>query len=70
MTAPTQTLPTPARPAPTAPTAPRRAAPPAAADRRPRAKLAVLGGHVMVVGRRGVVRWPSAAAGQPAPAAP
>ena len=48
------------RPAPLAPTAPRRPAPPTDADRRPWAKVAVLGGHLMVVGRRGVVRRPSA----------
>jgi hypothetical protein len=48
-----------ARPVPLAPTAPRRAAaPPTPADRRPRAKVAVLGGRVMVVGRRGIVRRP------------
>jgi hypothetical protein len=49
----------PVRPAPTAPTASRRAAPPSPADVRPRAKVAVLGGHLMVVGRRGVVRRPA-----------
>jgi hypothetical protein len=51
-----------ARPAPTAPTAPRRAARPALADRRPAPKVAVLGGRLMVVGRRGIVPRPSTAA--------
>jgi hypothetical protein len=47
------------RPAPLAPTAPRRpGAPHAIGDRRPWAKVAVVGGHLMVVGRRGVVRRP------------
>jgi hypothetical protein len=49
------------RPAPTAPTAPRRAAQPAAGDRRSASKLAVLGGRVMVVGRRGDLRRPAVA---------
>jgi hypothetical protein len=57
-------LPISVRPAPLAPTAPRRAAQPLPTirDRRPSPKVAVLGGHVMVVGRRGVVRRPCEAA--------